>query len=207
MSFFQGDNVKSVQHKAFVAFYNPTYRQSELVVYSVTANRLKGKVSRSIASFQVDPLEKSSHHTTDYTGSGFDRGHLAPAADMVWDETAMKECFYTTNIAPQYPGFNRGEWKSLEERVRKEAIERDSLVIYVGVIFEGAQKKGVLWVPTSFYKVIYDPKENSTISFIFPHVMKLENYGKYVSNLSQVEKVAKKEILNVKKEYSVAENF
>jgi hypothetical protein len=37
--------------------------------------------------------------------------------------------------------------------------------------------------------------------------MKLENYGKYVSNLSQVEKVAKKEILNVKKEYSVAENF
>jgi endonuclease G len=201
----QGD--KRVEHKAFTASYNSNFRQSELVTYSVTAKRLEGKISRSIASFQVDPLEQSSHHTKDYLNSGFDRGHLAPAADMVWDKQAMIECFYTTNIAPQYPTFNRGVWKALEERVRKEAKERDSLVVYVGVIFDGAKKQGALWVPTAFYKVIHDPKENATVAFLFPHTKQSGNYSTYISTLAIIEKKAKRELLNVKKEYNNSESF
>jgi endonuclease G len=198
---------KRIEHKAFSAVYNSNYRQSELVAYSVTAKRLEGKISRSIASFQVDPLEQTSHHTRDYLNSGFDRGHLAPAADMVFDKQAMIECFYTTNIAPQYPTFNRGVWKALEERVRKEAKERDSLVVYVGVIFEGSKKQGVLWVPTAFYKVIYDPKENASITFLFPHDRQSSPYSAYVTTLAAVEKKAKRKLLNAKKEYSNSDAF
>jgi len=204
---FKGDGLKLINHKAFQAYYNSSYFQSELVIYSVTKNRLQGKVPRSIARFLQDPLEKTSLHTDDYTGSGFDRGHLAPAADMVWDEKAMRECFYTTNIAPQYPSFNRGEWKELEFRVRNEAIERDSLVVYVGSIFEKPGKTGKLFIPSSFYKIIYDPKKKESISFVFPHLKIIKKYDNYVSDIKTIEKMVGREIIKEEKEYNNSKDF
>jgi endonuclease G len=53
---------------------------------------------------------------SDFKGSGYDRGHLAPAGDMKWSSTAMSESFYMSNMSPQKPGFNRGIWKKLESR-------------------------------------------------------------------------------------------
>jgi endonuclease G len=204
---FKGDGLKLINHKAFQAHYNSSYSQSELVVYSVTKKRLQGKVSRSIAKFLKDPLEKTSLHTDDYTGSGFDRGHLAPAADMVWHETAMRECFYTTNITPQYPGFNRGEWKELEFRVRSEAIERDSLVVYVGVLFKNKEKVKNLYIPSGFYKIIYDPSKKESIAFLFPHLKQIKKYDSYVSDVKTIEKMVGREIIKEEKEYNNSKDF
>lgn len=204
---FKGDQLRIIKHKAFEAHYNRIHSQSELVVYSVTKRRLEGKVSRSIARFLPDPMEPSSLSSDDYTGTGFDRGHLAPAADMVWDETAMRECFYTTNITPQYPSFNRGEWKELEFRVRQEATERDSVVVYVGVVFGGKERVRKLSIPTEFYKIIYDPKKKESISFLLPHKKEIKGYESYVSDVKTIEKIVGREIIKEGKEYKNSKDF
>jgi endonuclease G len=55
----------------------------------------------------------------DYKGSGYDRGHLCPAADMTLNKTSMSETFYLSNMSPQMPGFKLGKWSTLEDQVRK----------------------------------------------------------------------------------------
>jgi endonuclease G len=78
---------------------------------------------------------------SDYTNSGFDRGHLAPAGDMKWSETAMDESFLMSNISPQKPAFNRGIWKKLEEKIRSWAIENDSIIVVTGLFLKIFQVK------------------------------------------------------------------
>ena len=63
--------------------------------------------------FFTDKRVKKNYRTTskDYTNTGYDRGHLAPAADFSFSDIAMSESFYMSNISPQHPSFNRGIWK------------------------------------------------------------------------------------------------
>lgn len=71
------------------------------VAYELIRDELRGTVSRT-DKFVVDPYVNGVSATNaDYRRSGFDRGHMAPAADMTWSETAMKESFYFSNMCPQ----------------------------------------------------------------------------------------------------------
>nr|WP_320119464.1 DNA/RNA non-specific endonuclease [uncultured Marinifilum sp.] len=82
--------------------------------------------------FKEDPAVKTgSAKLIDYKGSGYDRGHLCPAAAMKNSNLAMSESFYMSNMSPQAPAFNRGKWKSLESKVRKLTIENDSLYVFL----------------------------------------------------------------------------
>jgi len=75
-------------------------------------------VSREKSQFQEDPeLGKDGVQETDYKGSGFDRGHMKPAADSP-DQAAMDESHLMTNMAPQHPDLNRESWATLEDAVR-----------------------------------------------------------------------------------------
>ena len=105
-----------------------------VVAYELTAQEVQGIVSRS-DDFRADPeIITGSAALVDYRGSGYDRGHLAPAADMKWSEEAMSESFYMSNMSPQAPGFNRGIWKSLESRVRSWAVENGTVYVVTGGI-------------------------------------------------------------------------
>ena len=66
----------------------------------------------------------------DYRRSGFDRGHLCPAADQKWSEKAMDDGFILTNIAPQNNPLNTGAWNTSEGKERQWA-KRDSAIIIV----------------------------------------------------------------------------
>jgi endonuclease G len=94
----------------------------------------------------------------DYAGSGYDRGHLAPAADMPSVE-AMSESFSLANMTPQNPTNNRGLWSSIEAKTRNLAKERGELFVVSGAIFAGSSIKRLnnrVFVPTSYFKAIYD---------------------------------------------------
>jgi len=89
---------------------------------------------------------------------GYDRGHMAPAADMKWNVQAMRESFYTSNICPQNHNLNSGDWKELEEHVRLCASRFGDIWVVSGPIVNrtditiGTERKIV--VPEAFYKVL-----------------------------------------------------
>ncbi len=94
----------------------------------------------------------------DYAGSGYDRGHLAPAADMPSVE-AMSESFSLANMTPQNPSNNRGLWSSIESKTRDLAMQRGELYVVSGAIFAGASLQRIndrVLVPTSYFKAVYD---------------------------------------------------
>ena len=97
-----------IHHTGYCLLYNEQHEQAEWVAYQLTAGETQKSVDRS-NRFLVDPdVISGSAENKDYSGSGFDRGHLAPAADMGWSATTMKESFFYSNMSPQRPEFNRG---------------------------------------------------------------------------------------------------
>ncbi|GAH82191.1 unnamed protein product, partial [marine sediment metagenome] len=127
-----------IRHTAYTLKYKEKYEQAEWVLYKLTAERVKGSYKRT-NDFRPDPMVKTGSATlSDYKGSGYDRGHLAPAGDMKWSTTAMSESFYMSNMSPQNPGFNRGIWKKLEGQVRTWATDNEEIYIVTGpVLSEG----------------------------------------------------------------------
>jgi endonuclease G, mitochondrial len=118
---FYGDTIKvKVLHYNFMTVgFSETYKQALWVSYQLCDSMLVKNVKR-LSGFKTDPQVKGFLATdADYKGSGYDKGHLKPAANCTWDSIAMFESFYYTNVSPQVPSFNRGIWSRLEDMERK----------------------------------------------------------------------------------------
>lgn len=158
--------------KGYVLAHNAERKVADWVLEELTHERLTGPATRESGRFRQDPdIGERGASPKDYARTGYDRGHLAPAANMRWDDGAMAESFYMTNMAPQVGiGFNRGIWKTLEERVRDWAGSRDRLIVITGPIYGDrpktiGQEKDVA-VPEAFYKIAYDPERKRAIAFL-----------------------------------------
>lgn len=163
-----------VRHTYYTLSYNETYEQANWVYYTLTDSMVLNSGEERSNSFKMDKLVASgSAKSSDYTKSGYDRGHLCPAADMGFNPVAMEESFLMSNISPQAPDFNRGIWKELETTVRKWAVKEHRLYIVSGPVFKnnkGSIGKDEVTVPGYFFKVIYDPTDDpKLIAFVFPN--------------------------------------
>jgi len=182
-----------ISHTGYTLLYDETHEQSSWVAYELT-NAETNKIYDRTDKFIPDPKVKEGTATDkDYAGSGYDRGHLAPASDMGWSATAMTESFYYSNMSPQTPSFNRGVWKRLEELVRTWAIENNSIYIVTGpVLLAGLNTIGSnkVSVPNYFYKVILDYSEPSIkgIGFIIPNTGSSEPLQQFAVSIDSVEK-------------------
>ena len=136
---------------------------------------------------QLPASERSE--LSDYARSGYDRGHMAPKADMP-TEQAQWQCFSLANMIPQDPDNNRHVWEGIESAVRTFAKSRGDIYVISGPLFLGSTIKrlnGRVFVPTNIYKIVYDPKVQRGAAY-------------YVSNqpggewqelsISQIEKLA-----------------
>jgi endonuclease G len=143
-------------------------------------------------NFKPDPkVSSQSADLSDYRKSGYDRGHLCPAAAMKINQQAMDETFYLSNMSPQQPQFNRGKWKQLEAQVRKWTLKEDTLHVVTGPILTdslttiGANKVSV---PAYYYKVIYCPNDvPKMIAFIMPNTKLLQPISAYAVTVDEVE--------------------
>jgi len=180
-----------IEHTYFILSYSERNEQAEWVAYELTKSRVYGEVSRT-DNFREDPLVKTGSATlNDYKGSGYDRGHLAPAGDMKFSKTAMSESFYMSNMSPQIPGFNRGIWKKLEGQVRIWAVENEHIYIVTGGILSskiGSIGNSVT-IPKYYYKVILDYKEPGikAIALILPNEKGTKQLDEYVVTIDRVE--------------------
>jgi len=114
-----GTNGQIIYRDGYALLHDGEKKVSLWVSYFLTEEEARGTIKR-IDRFKADPKIRADERATlsDYKGSGYDRGHLAPAADMKWSKEAVLESFFPANMAPQTPGLNRGKWKSLESAVR-----------------------------------------------------------------------------------------
>jgi endonuclease G len=165
-----------LEYNGFTLSYNETHEQANWVFYKLTDSDLVCEdKARRRNRFNEDTLfPTNSSELEDYKYSGYDRGHLKPAADESCDQEQMDETFYMTNIAPQNPSFNRGVWKRLEEHVRNLALENDSLYVYTaGVLEDSLPHIGLneVSVPDYFWKVIFIYKngEREILSYLLPN--------------------------------------
>jgi endonuclease G len=189
-------NEEVIYHTGYSLLYNETYEQATWVAYELTKEETAKRFDRN-NKFIPDPTVKTGTASDqDYAGSGYDKGHLAPAADMEWSAAAMEESFYYSNMSPQEPGFNRGIWKKLEELVRMWAIENNSIYIVTGPVLTkdlpviGPDR---IAVPGYFYKVILDYNEPGIkgIGFIIPNTSSGKPLQSYSVTIDSVEKLTR----------------
>lgn len=164
-----------IKHSYYTLSYDTIHHLAKWTIYQLTKNMLENKTAERKNKFTPDPdLPYSTQFDADYKNSGFDKGHLVPAADMSFSETAMQESFYYTNVSPQKPSFNRGIWKKLEEQVREWAKQYENIIVISGtVISDSLSKMGIhkITIPHNFFKIIacIKCKEINAIGFIIPN--------------------------------------
>lgn len=182
-----------IDRSGFALGYDRSDKQSSWVIYRLTEAKVATKSGKRSNNFRPDPEIKNAAVTTaDYTRSGYDRGHLAPAADMASSIQTMNDSFYLSNISPQKPEFNRGIWKDLEAQVRYFAIAEKDIYVVTGPVL--SPKSGItigknkIPVPKYFYKVIYDltPPEKM-IGFILPNEGSNKKIQDFAVTVDQVE--------------------
>ena len=164
-----------IDRPGYALGYIEYHEQATFVIYKLTAREALTKEALRTNRFRSDPeIPTGSATTGDYRRSGYDRGHLAPAADMAFSVQTMADSFFMSNMSPQKPAFNRGIWKRLEEQVRQIAIREKAIYVVTGPILP--KKKTVtiganqVTVPTHYYKVIFDlTPPRKMIGFILPN--------------------------------------
>lgn len=170
----EGTSSQMVSYPGYLCSFNAAYRIPNYSAWELTPNEAQGNLPRNNKFYQ-DTQVTNCPTTADYRNSGFDRGHMAPAADMKWNQEAMKTCFALTNICPQHKNLNQGAWKHLEDKCR-QWVQRDStLIIICGPVltdritqYIGASRVAV---PQRFFKVILAPYATPprAIGFIMPN--------------------------------------
>lgn len=188
---------KIVNHTGYSVSFNTDWRIPNWVAYELTAKEVAGTEPRG-KSFVADPSIYQSPQDDDYKGSGYDRGHMAPAGDMKWSKQAMEESFYTSNICPQNHNLNGGDWKDLEEHTRSLATKYDHIYITCGPIVSAKPKTigqysyiDRIAVPDAFYKVLLRKKGDSwsAIGFMMPNQAGHKSLNKYAMSVDDVEMI------------------
>ena len=169
------------------------------VAWRLDKKKLIERVSRDRYKFLADPDMKGKNAvvTQDYARSGYDRGHMCPANDSRWSAEAMRESFYMTNICPQHPSLNSGDWNELEQACHRWA-EKEPIYIVCGPILyknnkvEYIGKEHKVRVPEAFFKVVLAGVEKGTpraIGFIYKNAKGNRSLDAYVNTVDEVERI------------------
>lgn len=166
---FQINDLIKVKHTNYTSTFSKTNRYPIVVEWWITKRMIEciNPIERK-DSFKSDPkLSNYTNLSKYYKNSGYDRGHMMPAADnLCQSKKIQQECFYFSNISPQNEKLNRGDWKSLEIESRGYSVIYDSIHVWAGNIGQ-TKKIGIISVPKYCWKVIHIKSINVTKAYIF----------------------------------------
>lgn len=183
-----------IVHKGFALSYDEEHEQAEWTAHELTRENLEKEWNERSDNFLPDKEVKTGSATPDdYRGSGYDRGHLVPAADMAWDAKAMEETFLLSNISPQAGNFNKGIWRELEELSRNWAKQFGHLYVVTGPVLtldpKGKIGENDVSVPAAYYKILLDDQSEprKAIAFVIPNEVSYEPLYAYTTSIDEVE--------------------
>ena len=189
------DNEDIVTHLGYTASYNHSTLVPDWVAWELTAEEANGQLNYQY-SFSRDPsVDYPKASREDYSNTGWDKGHMAPRADMKWSAQALEESYYFTNICPQNHEMNSQSWRKIEELTRRLAKRYGSISIVCGPIFDdhrfGTIGRSGLQVPDRFFKALaIRTKEGyRTVGFIVENTPQDYSPKHYAVSVDSVESI------------------
>jgi len=183
-----------VVHEGFTLSYSEKFEESEWVAYELTPSELVLPNYKRPFFIEDPDVKTGSAGWRNYKRSGYDKGHLCPAADRKFSESAFDETFYTSNIAPQKHDFNSGIWNRLEQKVRYWAQKYDGIYIITGGVLNDRLKtigSEEVAIPQYFYKVLLDEDHGKykMIGFLVPHADSEKPLYQFVVPVDRIEQL------------------
>lgn len=185
-----------LDYDGFTSSYNHTTLIPNWVAYELTFVELDGSYDTRSSNFSRDPnLEGPQASREDYSHSGWDKGHMAPKADMRWSSSAYWQSHYFTNVCPQNHNFNAGDWNTLEKQVRKWAKKYGKVWVVCGPIFTdrefGTIGHAKVQVPDLFFKalLIKNGSDYSAIAYVMPNRAKHHPLKEYACTIDDLEEM------------------
>ena len=191
----KGNQGQIIQRTGYTLSYDAKNKTPQWVAWELTKEETRGNQERT-NDFQPDPDVMGAKVVTyDYSGSGYDRGHMAPAGDMKWSKKAMQESFYMSNICPQDHNLNTEDWNDLEMKSREWARRYGKVYIVCGPIYKGTRNEyiGDHWVkvPDAFFKVILinDTRKQAALGFYFENEAGERPLSEYLVSVDELEEL------------------
>lgn len=187
-------NQQILNRVAYILSYNPELLIPNWVAWRLTAEHVDGDYPRDNNYYEDEDVPSPKASNEDYKGSGWSHGHMCPAGDNKWDETAMRESNLLTNVCPQHPSLNSGLWNVIERDCRKWAKKFRSIYIVCGPVLLSKEHKTIgdnkVVVPEAFFKVVLclngSPK---AIGFIIRNNEGKKKRDQYVNTVDEVERI------------------
>ena len=185
-----------IQRTGYTLAYDTRTKTPQWVAWELTKEETRGKEERT-NEFLPDPdVIGTQVVTRDYSGSGYDRGHMAPAGDMKWSKQAMQESFYMSNICPQDHNLNTEDWNDLEMKSREWARRYGKVHIVCGPIYNGSRRTEYIGthrvkVPDAFFKaiLIQSSQKSYALGFLFKNEAGERPLTEYLVSVDQLEKI------------------
>lgn len=189
----------TISHEGFLLSYDTINHNPFWVAWELTGQESRGRVSRADL-FQEDPALPARHSVrpSAYSNTGYTRGHMCPAGDQKWSQTAMDDCFYMSNMCPQTAELNRYWWDWLERAERQWAKDEGSVYIVCGPIYDDGKKvqplkknKFFVGIPDRFFKVILSTRKGKekAVGFIYANDDSEQYLEDCVCSVDDVEKI------------------
>jgi len=161
--FDQNSCSQVIDKKVFVICYDYNFKAAKAVGYTLYGDKVIKSIKKR-PRFYPEPALRASQRAvySDYTHSGYDRGHLANDADFDYSPTALNQTYSLANIVPQAPEVNRRAWAKAERYERQMAVKLGSVDVLNIVTYPKNPKrigKNGIAVPEGFWKKISNEKE------------------------------------------------
>lgn len=190
-----------IVYDGFTVSYNHVTLVPDWVAYELTSEELEVKYTSKSSNFSRDFNVKGSQASReDYSRSGWDKGHMAPKADLRWSERSYWQSHYFTNVCPQNHQLNGGDWNALEKSVRRWAKKYGRVWVVCGPVFDscryGTIGEAGVQVPDAFFKAVLIPREEgySGIAFIMPNEGTHHSLSHYACSIDYLEEVLTRDL-------------
>ena len=191
-----GKQGQVLRRTGYTLAFDKKTQTPQWVAWELTREETKGNAERT-NYFEADPDAQGAHvEYHDYSGSGYDRGHMAPAGDMKWSKRAMEESFYMSNMCPQDHNLNTKDWNDLESKCREWARRYGRVYIVCGPIYNGKRKEYIgkhrVRVPDAFFKaVLINTKKNPmALGFYFENEAGERPLKEYLVSVDKIEQLS-----------------
>lgn len=191
------NSITVLTNTAFVVGYDEVTRNPAWAAYRISARKLNGQFPRP-SRFSVDDRTSSRVRHEDYSGSGFDRGHMVPnyAIASRFGTEAQKETFLMSNVVPQSPALNQGPWRLLEETLsERTSVSCENVWVIVGPIYRAASRalRSGIRIPDAFFCLVADEDAGRPRlqAFILPQdTPRNAHFRDYITTVDVVEGAA-----------------